>query len=665
MPSSTILAPVYRYFVVDLLSNALLAEIPFKNVSYERGLKAAGSFSGSIPIVNATDSMDLYESTMPGKTALYVVRDGVCVWGGIIWSRSYDIVGKILSVRGSEFTSYLFHRNIWKTYTHEFEATITVTSGVAAVEFTTADYEAPVESSVRVFFYEIKDFVHNGYYTVKSSPAPTTSTFYVDIPSLDDGVYTLCTAVIRADTYDYVKQLMDNTFTDFVYIDFQNDEIEPASSTQYVVQNIQRTSDVATVTVSAPHDAILGQVIHIVDVESTINGWQQVTAIPSTSSVSFDSVGTNIPSTAIGTVTRGVTFKELTTFVATLTTAGSHGFSSGSTVTVFGVDDATAPEAVFDGEFTITAVTSNTFSYITSGVDDVPSTAVIDWSLTEQPTATVTPSMYVSTYGAFPYNSDIGLAYASDTEYSGKNVENKTYRGYELRSVGEELDNYSDTIDGFEFRVDCDYDYETNSFTKTLVLLPIDFPNPPAPGEVSPVSRFGADRLVFEYPGNISNIKMDESAENAATRFFVVGNIGDLGDEASQPYAVATAKDMLEAGWPTLDQEETNQDTGDEETLYKYAQRYLAEHRPPLSDFNVSVNGSMDPVIGTYVPGDWCSVIADDEFVRMRLASDLEPRDTVIVRKINGFKVSVPDTPTFPEKVDLDLITEPEVDKRG
>jgi hypothetical protein len=252
----------------------------------------------------------------------------------------------------------------------------------------------------------------------------------------------------------------------------------------------------------------------------------------------------------------------------------------------------------------------------------------------------------------------------STTTYSGKNVENKTYRGYELLSVGEELDNYSDTVDGFEFRVDCDYDYETGSFSKTLVLIPIDYPNPPDPGEASPPSRFGADKLVFEYPGNISNVKMDESAENAATRFFVVGNIGDLGEDASQPYAAASAKDMLNAGWPILDAEESV-DYESEEKLYKYAARYLAEHRPPISDFNVSVNGSLDPVIGTYAPGDWCSIIVDDTFVRQRLASDLEPRDTVIVRKINSFSVSVPDTPTFPEQVELDLISEPEVDKRG
>ena len=49
----------------------------------------------------------------------------------------------------------------------------------------------------------------------------------------------------------------------------------------------------------------------------------------------------------------------------------------------------------------------------------------------------------------------------------------------------------------------------------------------------------------------------------------------------------------------------------------------------------------------------------------MRLASDLEPRDTVIVRKIDGYKVRVPDVPSFPEEVELVLVTEPEVDKIG
>jgi hypothetical protein len=170
---------------------------------------------------------------------------------------------------------------------------------------------------------------------------------------------------------------------------------------------------------------------------------------------------------------------------------------------------------------------------------------------------------------------------------------------------------------------------------------------------------------VFEYPGSIIDVTMEESAEDSATRFFVVGNIPDLGDDISQPYAVASATDLLLAGWPILDGEETRSEESEESALYAHAQRYLAESRPPISDIKVKVNGSLSPKIGEFVPGDWCSIIVEDEFVRMRLASDLEVRDTVIVRKIEGFKVSVPDTPSFPEETELLLVTEPEVDKIG
>jgi hypothetical protein len=281
-------------------------------------------------------------------------------------------------------------------------------------------------------------------------------------------------------------------------------------------------------------------------------------------------------------------------------------------------------------------------------------------------TANVTPTVDVGTYGPFPGNSDIDISYSTE-DYSGKDVPNNSYRGYELRSVGEELDEYSDTVDGFEYRIDCHIEYAAGIpvFTREFVLIPIDFPNPPAEGEVSPLSRFGADELVFEYPGNIIDVNMEENAEDAATRFFVVGNIPDLGEDASQPYAVASNTELLLQGWPLIDQEETRNETGDEEALYAHAQRYLTESRPPISDISVRVNGSLSPKIGEYVPGDWCAIVINDEFVRMRLASDLEPRDTVLVRKIDGYKVKVPDSPSFGEEVELVLVTEAEVDRIG
>jgi len=70
-------AAVYRYFVTDIVSNTLLAEIPFQGVSYGRALKGAGSFSGKIPVIDKTASFNLYDSTMPGRTALYVTLNGI------------------------------------------------------------------------------------------------------------------------------------------------------------------------------------------------------------------------------------------------------------------------------------------------------------------------------------------------------------------------------------------------------------------------------------------------------------------------------------------------------------------------------------------------------------------------------------------------------------
>jgi len=46
-------------------------------------------------------------------------------------------------------------------------------------------------------------------------------------------------------------------------------------------------------------------------------------------------------------------------------------------------------------------------------------------------------------------------------------------------------------------------------------------------------------------------------------------------------------------------------------------------------------------------------------------ASDQEPRDDVIIRKISSYKVSVPDSPSFPEMVDLKIVTDWKVDQRG
>ena len=71
---------------------------------------------------------------------------------------------------------------------------------------------------------------------------------------------------------------------------------------------------------------------------------------------------------ASATDTYSVTTKALTSNVATITTSEAHGFAVGNTVFVSGVD------VTFDGTYTITAVTSTTFSYAKTA-SDVPSAA--------------------------------------------------------------------------------------------------------------------------------------------------------------------------------------------------------------------------------------------------------------------------------------------------
>lgn len=280
----------------------------------------------------------------------------------------------------------------------------------------------------------------------------------------------------------------------------------------------------------------------------------------------------------------------------------------------------------------------------------------------------VVPTAVVGTYGPYPGNSDIGITFSTN-KYSGLNILPTSYLGYELTNVGEALDNYADSINGFDYRIDCTYDESTGRFKKEFVLIPVKVPGDIVPGEAMPLDRLGADALVFEYPGNIANVVMDESAENSATRFFAVGET-DSGAEYGPNFSVSTDVDLLRGNlgkrrWPLLDDDEQIKGTDNKSDLYAHAIRYQKESRPPVSEISINVNGSLEPFVGSYKPGDYCSIIVNDYFILQRLASDLEPRDNLIVRKIESIQVSVPDGVAFPENVTLNLISEWEVDNLG
>jgi hypothetical protein len=148
------------------------------------------------------------------------------------------------------------------------------------------------------------------------------------------------------------------------------DAVGTSGTLANTVSNKQLTSNVATLTIGA-HPFLVGETITVAlaAADPVFDGVQVITAIAATT-VSYAKVNANIGSTSSGGTVTGpavglqffgintVTNKALTSNVATLT-IGAHALLVGQSILVALV----AADPVFDGTYTITAVTTTTVSY--------------------------------------------------------------------------------------------------------------------------------------------------------------------------------------------------------------------------------------------------------------------------------------------------------------
>lgn len=102
----------YRVLVGDLLTNVLREEIPFSSFSYSHALNRPGQFSGSIGLRHPKATRT---NLAPAKTCVYVERDSVLIWGGILWTADPSQDSVQLSVGGEGDLSYFAHRLIRET----------------------------------------------------------------------------------------------------------------------------------------------------------------------------------------------------------------------------------------------------------------------------------------------------------------------------------------------------------------------------------------------------------------------------------------------------------------------------------------------------------------------------------------------------------------------
>lgn len=124
------------------------------------------------------------------------------------------------------------------------------------------------------------------------------------------------------------------------------------------VINKEINNNVAILTTLTDHNFAVGDSVVVANIDATFNGSYTITAVDAgAKTFRYAKTNGNIASTAIGKVDYTITNKSLNTNVATLTTSTSHAMVVGTIVTVAGVD------STFNGTYTVTAITSNTFSY--------------------------------------------------------------------------------------------------------------------------------------------------------------------------------------------------------------------------------------------------------------------------------------------------------------
>jgi hypothetical protein len=104
----------YKYFIADLITGEIVDELLLTNVKWGLKTKAAGQFTAQAPLTGKRKLSSLKSTTTPGNRALYLVRNGVVVWGGIVWTRQYKKSTKYMDMTALSFEAYLDHRVIWR-----------------------------------------------------------------------------------------------------------------------------------------------------------------------------------------------------------------------------------------------------------------------------------------------------------------------------------------------------------------------------------------------------------------------------------------------------------------------------------------------------------------------------------------------------------------------
>ncbi len=106
------MAPTWTYLLADLRTNVITAEIPLEGARPSLKLGAPSTMSGTWQLSNTWNGGDPSALTIPGRTALYALRDGRPIYGGILWTSRYDSASQKVELGSSDWWTFFDHRKL-------------------------------------------------------------------------------------------------------------------------------------------------------------------------------------------------------------------------------------------------------------------------------------------------------------------------------------------------------------------------------------------------------------------------------------------------------------------------------------------------------------------------------------------------------------------------
>lgn len=100
----------YRYYTVDLPTGNVVAELPLYGVYMDKQLSDTGNFTGTYRLgIDYTLDQIAIDGSIPGKHGIACRRDGLLVWAGAIWSRTYASDASTVQLSAQTFESLFSH----------------------------------------------------------------------------------------------------------------------------------------------------------------------------------------------------------------------------------------------------------------------------------------------------------------------------------------------------------------------------------------------------------------------------------------------------------------------------------------------------------------------------------------------------------------------------